>query len=322
MTNETPNLPALRPQGTELDVARPASSLVSRIAGDAYRHLPSPTAKLWRVGDYEVNEQAYQQIMIWLDEIKVEGRKITLEGFARAQSWTPEVIVNFLSKQVREKEGVDIRADQLAMIRLREAARKAQVELASRNLVEIKLPFISAKVIDGNISPIHLSEFINHESYEKFINISDKSHASNWIVNNQIKSVRLFGLKRVDLSNVPKLKSLYCYGNELELLDIPRLEYLYIIDCSNNNISELDISKAPKLNELNCRKNKLMNLDLSNSQMLRKLCCDSQVTFPQKPLKDIDITECLSTEFEFFMENQFSIRKRSDQIVRNWLWTA
>jgi hypothetical protein len=33
------NLPALRPQGSQLEVTRPSSRLVSRIAGDAYEHL-------------------------------------------------------------------------------------------------------------------------------------------------------------------------------------------------------------------------------------------------------------------------------------------
>ncbi len=315
MTVKRPNLPAIRSQGTAVEVTRPGGSLVSRVSGEAVRYLPNITKKTYRVGDYELNEQSYRQIMVWLDQIKASGGDVTLEGFARAQLWDPEIIFNFIVERFREKEGFDIRCDQLAVIRIRHAAEDAQVQLAHSKSVRISIPFITAP-------SIHINELINHGDYRYIKNRYNNKSIKPWIIDQDIIAVRLFSMNEIDLSSAPKLRKVRCCDNNLEYLDISKLPDLIELDCRRNKLTKLDISMSKKLNKLDCSKNFLTNLDLSNSWSLKKLKCNTQLTAPEMGLKNIDIRRCVTREFEFFMENQFNIQMRPDQIIKPYSWTA
>jgi molecular chaperone DnaK len=53
-----------------------------------------------------------------------------------------EALVNYLCEEFRKKEGVDLRGDKTAMMRLREAAERAKIELSTTPVTEINLPFL------------------------------------------------------------------------------------------------------------------------------------------------------------------------------------
>ena len=55
-----------------------------------------------------------------------------------------EKIVNYLVDEFKKDNGIDLRADKLALQRLKEAAEKAKIELSSTAQTEINLPFITA----------------------------------------------------------------------------------------------------------------------------------------------------------------------------------
>ena len=55
-----------------------------------------------------------------------------------------EKIVNYLVNEFKKDNGIDLRADKLALQRLKEAAEKAKTELSSTAQTEINLPFITA----------------------------------------------------------------------------------------------------------------------------------------------------------------------------------
>ena len=55
-----------------------------------------------------------------------------------------EKIVNYLVNEFKKDNGIDLRADKLALQRLKEAAEKAKIELSSTAQTEINLPFITA----------------------------------------------------------------------------------------------------------------------------------------------------------------------------------
>jgi len=311
--NDT-NLPAFHRQGTQLDGVRPGGRLVSRIAGDAYRQLPSVTEKLWPVGEFEVNEQAYRQIMAWLNQIRATGEEITLEGFARAQLWDRAIIINFLVEQFSEKEGIDISADTLAMARIKHAAETAQVELSRRTSTEVSLPFITVRQGNGAATTLSLKENIRHEDYNKIKNIGNNKNIEPWIKNNSIFSVRCFSIRNLDLSNAPNLRKLYCYGNSLSYLDISNVPYLNELECQENKLTNIDLSNVPQLTKLICWKNLLSEINLSKVPKLNSLKCANQSTGSR--MKELDISDCLTTEFELDPITSFSrIIKRSDQIV-------
>jgi molecular chaperone DnaK len=53
-----------------------------------------------------------------------------------------EALVNYLCEEFRKKEGVDLRGDRTALMRLREAAERAKIELSTTPVTEINLPFL------------------------------------------------------------------------------------------------------------------------------------------------------------------------------------
>lgn len=54
------------------------------------------------------------------------------------------VIINYLIDEFKKEQGVDLRADKMALQRLKEAAEKAKIELSSTLETEINLPYITA----------------------------------------------------------------------------------------------------------------------------------------------------------------------------------
>src|SRR5690606_27497933 len=73
-----------------------------------------------------------------------------------------QVLINHLVAQFKQKEGVDLSGDPMAMQRLKEAAEKAKVELSSSQETTINLPFITAT----NEGPKHLQETLSRSKFE------------------------------------------------------------------------------------------------------------------------------------------------------------
>ncbi|RMH14469.1 MAG: molecular chaperone DnaK [Planctomycetota bacterium] len=71
-------------------------------------------------------------------------------------------LINYLVTSFKQKEGVDLSGDAMAMQRLKEAAEKAKIELSSSQETTINLPFITAT----NEGPKHLQETISRAKFE------------------------------------------------------------------------------------------------------------------------------------------------------------
>ncbi|EQD75436.1 molecular chaperone DnaK, partial [mine drainage metagenome] len=76
-----------------------------------------------------------------------------------------EAIINFLIADFKKKEGVDLKSDKNAYIRLKDAAEKAKIELSSTLSTEINLPYITAT----NTGPKHLQYTLTKSELEKLI---------------------------------------------------------------------------------------------------------------------------------------------------------
>lgn len=72
------------------------------------------------------------------------------------------VLVNWLLKQFKEKEGIDLESDIQALQRLTEAAEKAKMELSTVAETSIHLPFITA----DKTGPKHIEELLTREKFE------------------------------------------------------------------------------------------------------------------------------------------------------------
>jgi molecular chaperone DnaK len=74
-------------------------------------------------------------------------------------------LVNWMVEQFRVREGVDLSVDKMALQRIREAAEKAKIELSSREVTSINLPFISA----DETGPKHLEMDLTRPEFEDLV---------------------------------------------------------------------------------------------------------------------------------------------------------
>jgi molecular chaperone DnaK len=74
-----------------------------------------------------------------------------------------EALINDIADQFKKEQGVDLRKDQMALQRLKEAAEKAKKDLSFQAQADINLPFITA---DQN-GPKHLTMTINRSQFEQ-----------------------------------------------------------------------------------------------------------------------------------------------------------
>ena len=74
-------------------------------------------------------------------------------------------IVRWLTESFREKEGIDLSTDKMALQRLRDAAEKAKIELSSSAKTAINLPFI----ITADSGPKHLEMELTRTQFEKLV---------------------------------------------------------------------------------------------------------------------------------------------------------
>ncbi|MGP1467067.1 MAG: molecular chaperone DnaK, partial [Porphyromonadaceae bacterium] len=74
-----------------------------------------------------------------------------------------QVIIDWLVQEFKNDEGADLKADPMAMQRLKEAAEKAKIELSSSTSTEINLPYIMP--VDG--VPKHLVKSLTRAKFEQ-----------------------------------------------------------------------------------------------------------------------------------------------------------
>ena len=75
------------------------------------------------------------------------------------------VLMNHIADEFRKKEGVDLRDDDTAVQRLREAAEKAKIELSTTMETDINLPFVTAT----DKGPKHLTMKITRAKLEQLV---------------------------------------------------------------------------------------------------------------------------------------------------------
>ncbi|MBR3916312.1 MAG: molecular chaperone DnaK [Bacteroidaceae bacterium] len=73
-----------------------------------------------------------------------------------------QVIIDWLASEFKAEEGMDLKADPMALQRLKEAAEKAKIELSSTTSTEINLPYITATAT----GPKHLVKTLTRAKFE------------------------------------------------------------------------------------------------------------------------------------------------------------
>ena len=72
-------------------------------------------------------------------------------------------VIDWMADKFQAENGIDLRADKMALQRLKEAAEKAKMELSSTTQTNINLPFISA----GAAGPLHLDYTLSRAEFER-----------------------------------------------------------------------------------------------------------------------------------------------------------
>ena len=136
------------------DAQRQATKDAGKIAGlDVKRIINEPTAAAL---SYGLDNESEQKIMVYdlgggtFDVSIIEIGDGVIEVLATAGDNKlggddfDEAVTQYMLADFKNKEGVDLSGDKMAMQRLKEAAEKAKKELSSATTTNINLPFITA----------------------------------------------------------------------------------------------------------------------------------------------------------------------------------
>ena len=162
------------------DSQRQATKDAGRIAGlEVKRIINEPTAAAMAYGEdkakgeqkiavYDLGGGTFDISIIDIDEI--DGEK-TFEVLATNGDTHlggedfDNRIINYLVEEFKNQQNVDLRKDQLALQRLKEAAEKAKIELSSSQQTDVNLPYITADAT----GPKHMNIKITRAKLEALV---------------------------------------------------------------------------------------------------------------------------------------------------------
>jgi len=161
------------------DAQRQATKDAGQIAGlEVLRIINEPTAAALAYGlekndgktiaVYDLGGGTFDVSVLEIGDGVFEVKSTNGDTFLGGEDFDG-AIVEYLADRFKEKEGIDLRADKLALQRLKEAAEKAKIELSSAQTTEINQPFITARMEGGNTTPLHLVETITRTDLEKMV---------------------------------------------------------------------------------------------------------------------------------------------------------
>ena len=156
------------------DAQRQATKDAGRIAGlEVKRIINEPTAAALAYGLDKVDKD--QKILVFdlgggtfdvsileLGDGVFEVLSTAGDNHLGGDDWDQRVI-DWLAEKFQKDEGIDLRADKMALQRLKEAAEKAKMELSSTAQANINLPFITADAT----GPKHLDYTLTRAEFER-----------------------------------------------------------------------------------------------------------------------------------------------------------
>lgn len=104
-----------------------------------------------------------------------------------------EKIVDYLINEFKQKEGVDLRSDSMALQRLFEASEKAKIELSNSTKADINIPYITAT----NDGPKHLTMELTKSKFDQMI-----SDVVKRVIDKAKSALNASGLKSSDIDEI------------------------------------------------------------------------------------------------------------------------
>jgi molecular chaperone DnaK len=158
------------------DSQRQATKDAGKIAGlEVERIINEPTAAAVAYGlqegsddkliaVYDLGGGTFDISILELTQGVFEVRSTAGDSFLGGEDFDNR-IMDWLIDQFADETGVDLRADRMALQRLKEAAERAKCELSTSDGAEINLPFISA----DESGPRHLARTLGRSAFEDLI---------------------------------------------------------------------------------------------------------------------------------------------------------
>ena len=145
------------------DAQRTATKEAGQIAGlDVLRIINEPTAAALAYGlDKETEDQTilvFDEIGDGVFEVKSTAGDTRLGG----DDWD-ERVIDWLADSFKGDHGVDLKADAMALQRLKEAGEQAKKDLSSKQTTQINLPFITAT----DSGPLHLDYELSRSRFQE-----------------------------------------------------------------------------------------------------------------------------------------------------------
>ena len=155
------------------DSQRQATKDAGRIAGlEVLRIINEPTAaalaygldkkKSGIIAVVDLGGGTFDISILEIGDGVFEVKSTNGDTFLGGTDWDNKLI-DYLADEFKKDSGIDVRADKLALQRLKEAAEKAKIELSSSKETEVNLPFITA---DAS-GPKHLLIKLNRTKFEQ-----------------------------------------------------------------------------------------------------------------------------------------------------------
>ena len=159
------------------DAQRQATKDAGRIAGlEVLRIINEPTAAALAYGldkeggktiaVYDLGGGTFDVSILEIDDGLFEVKSTNGDTFLGGEDFDMR-IVEYLAKEFKKENGVDLKNDKMALQRLKEGAEKAKIELSSSTQTEINMPFIT---MDPKTSqPLHLVMKLTRAKLESLV---------------------------------------------------------------------------------------------------------------------------------------------------------
>ena len=161
------------------DSQRQATKDAGKIAGlDVLRIINEPTAAALAYGMdkkasgtiavYDLGGGTFDISILEIGDGVFEVKSTNGDTFLGGEDFDQR-LVNYLADEFKKENNIDLKADRLALQRLKEAAEKAKIELSSTTQTEINLPFITADMSTGTPIPKHLNMKLTRAKLESIV---------------------------------------------------------------------------------------------------------------------------------------------------------
>ncbi len=157
------------------DAQRQATKDAGKIAGlEVLRIINEPTAAALAYGldkkesgtiaVYDLGGGTFDVSILEVGDGVFEVKSTNGDTFLGGEDFDQRII-DYIAEQFKKENGIDLRADKLALQRMKEAAEKAKIELSSAAQTDINLPFVTA---DAS-GPKHLNVKLTRSQFESIV---------------------------------------------------------------------------------------------------------------------------------------------------------